>query len=91
MKYYITSGYLGKRLFRYDEGRGVVLQIVVESGEKRRGRPNMVGIYYIKENTLKGNYLWHCKVPASDGCVMPTTKKLFDYWFTQMLKQMITL
>ena len=54
----------GTRAFRWNTETGKVLQVVTEAGKLKKGRPNMVGAYYISEATLRG-YLWFLKNGAN--------------------------
>ena len=86
--YIVDSDYKGKRLFRWNRETGKVLQVVVRCGEKKKGKPNMIGVYYIKESTLRGNYLWKIHDPKYNNDTHRTTKKLFDYWFNQVVNKL---
>lgn len=88
--YIVDNDYKGKRLFRWNRETRKVLQVVVRQGAKKTGRPNMLGIYYINENTLRGNYLWTLNnvQVQQDGCIRETTKKLFDYWFNEVVNNL---
>ena len=86
--YMIDHPYKGKRLFKHDTWNNTVVQVVVNSGEKKKGRPNMKGIYRISENTLKGNYLW--KIHERQGLpIKRTTKKLFEYYAHKTLREIL--
>lgn len=93
IQFYITKGYLGKRVFRWDQETGNVIQIVVEPPEGKKGRPHMFGIYRVVESTFRGQYLWHFgkryqKHPKSLK-IRRTTEKIWNYYFdlvTEKLK-----
>ena len=88
IKYFITKGdQFGKRLFRWDQENNVVTQVVVECGEKKTGRPNMLGIYNVSEATLTGNYLWQLRNSKNPN-ISETTHRLFYYWFDQVVRRM---
>jgi hypothetical protein len=97
IKYYITKGYLGKRLFRWDQSSGTVIQIVVEPPVAKKGRPHMFGIYRIVESTFRGQYLWFhgkrfLKHPKA-MIVRRTTEKIWNHYFnivSEKLKNGIT-
>ena len=86
--YIIDNNYKGKRLFKHDTWNNTVLQVVVHTGEKKTGRPNMIGVYRISEATLKGNYLW--KVNDKLGLsIRYTTKKLFEYYVNKVIRKLL--
>lgn len=86
MRYFITSGYLGKRLFSWNQYTGDVISVVVVPPPKKKGRPYMRGIYRVSESTIRGNYLWHLK-DKRRTCVKETTEKLFNYYRNQLIEE----
>lgn len=86
--YILDDSEKGKRLFKHDSWNNTVIQVVVNSGKKKKGRPNMKGIYRISEVTLKGNYLW-----LADGNLglkmKKTTKKLFEMYAHKVLQELL--
>lgn len=92
MRYFITKGYLGKRLFRWNTETGKVLQVVIDTGKEKKGRAHCLGIYNVSEATLKGNYLWQLPIRNIQKCtnnnVMETTESLFNYWMEVAIKKL---
>lgn len=86
MKYFITSGYLGKRLFSWNQDTGNVITVVVVPPPKKKGRPYMRGIYRVCESSFRGTYLWHLK-NGKGGIMKETTEKLFNYWRDHVIEQ----
>jgi len=91
--YHIDNKHRGKRLFKHDTWNNTVLQVVVRMGEKKSGRPNMLGVYRIHEVTLKSNYLWTVKdengVKKYGLDVRYTTKKLFLYYLKLVISNLL--
>lgn len=93
IRYFITSGTWGKRLFKWYVDEGRVLQVVVEPGKERGGKLNCVGIYEITVNTLQSNYIWKLDKGGRMGpyrITKETTEKLFNHYrelVIQKLKQ----
>lgn len=57
--YYHFKGKLsGERYFKVDWERGVVRQIVLESGKAKKGRPHMKGIHELAISSFRGSYYW---------------------------------
>lgn len=72
----IRHKYKGHRLFKHDNEKNIVIQIVVDPGERKTGRPHMIGMYRISEVTFTANYRPYAK---------QTTQRLFLFYVDIML------
>lgn len=74
--YYMFKTQKNRRLFMWDRENNTVTQVVA-SVDKKKGRPNMLGVYRISEVSFRSNYYWYW---GRGNKLTATTKKLFDYW-----------
>ena len=72
--------YLGVKLFRFELNNPHVTQIVLFSGQEKKGKGHYVGIYLISKESFLANYLGY----YVDKC----TKVKFDKAFNEMVKHL---
>lgn len=59
--YHLVSDYLGERCFMVDWINNECVQVVINPGKKKKGRPHMEGVYKIAVSTFRGTYHWYYK------------------------------
>lgn len=74
-----VSDYRGNRYFKVDWINQKCTQIVIDSGEKKKGRPHLLGVYYISLTSFLGTYYWYFgKKSISNTNLLQTTKGQWD-------------
>jgi len=73
--------YKGVRYFEFDPQSEKVVQVVVNTGETKKGKTNLVGISYISRITFIANYL-------SMGYVEKCPKKVYRHNFDIVVKML---
>ncbi|HII94853.1 MAG TPA: hypothetical protein HA367_03845 [Candidatus Methanofastidiosum sp.] len=83
--YVIKSEYhanKGERYFKFDPAKNSVLQIIVSTGEKKTGRPNLKGTYLTSRMAFLGNYIQY-------DYVKPITEDAFYKQLDKMYKKLL--
>lgn len=73
--------YLGLRFFKWSIHSDTVIQIVKTSGEMKRGRGNLYGVYLISRQTLFSNYV-------ALAYAVPCSKREFQNAFKQVVENL---
>ncbi len=102
--YHFLHHYCGNRYFKVDREKKEVTQIIVDCGEKKRGRPYRFGVVKIQLSSFYGTYYWHygkekedylikyvgCKPENVRGVMKWTTENQFNKAFDLVTKSLIT-
>ncbi|KKN04614.1 hypothetical protein LCGC14_1095590 [marine sediment metagenome] len=89
VEYFIYDGFLnGKRLFKWDQVAGKVVQVVVRSPDQKKGRGHTFGIFELKESSFRSQWHWQFETQRNIR-LRHTTQKLFEYHANQVFNKMM--
>lgn len=75
----------GDRYFKVDWVNGTCIQVVVESGWAKKGRPHMLGIYKLALPSFRGTYYWYFgRKDTEYSKMLQTTENQFNRAFDKM-------
>jgi hypothetical protein len=57
--FHLISTELGERYFKVDWVDNKCVQVVLDSGKKKKGRPHMNGVYHLAVSTFRASYHWY--------------------------------
>lgn len=57
--YHLVSETMGNRYFKVDWTNNKCIQVVLTSGERKKGRPHCTGIYHLAISSFRGTYHWY--------------------------------
>lgn len=77
------------RYFKVDWINDRCTQVVLSSGEKKKGRPHMVGAYRIQMTSFRGTYHWYYGRPYKKDKTrcLATNKNQYDKALQRVLTQ----
>lgn len=88
--FHFVSENLGERYFKVDWVNNDCISVVIKSGEKKKGRPHMEGIYKLAVSTFRGTYHWYYGRKGLSGRtnLLLTTENQYNQAFDRAAKQL---
>lgn len=88
--FHFVSENRGNRYFRVDWINNRCVQVVVDSGEKKGGRPHMMGVYKLALPSFQGTYYWYLgRKDAIGSKLLITTEAQFDKAWQSVLRKLL--
>lgn len=75
--------FLGERYFKVDHDNKKVVNVCVDAGKVKKGRPYMYGVYIIAYSTFAGTYGWR-----KGKYLEPITEETFENKFTEVINKL---
>jgi len=88
--YHLVSNHRGNRYFKVDWLNNTCVQIVVTSGELKKGRHHNVGVYTLAMSSFRGTYYWFFakKKLSGNTKLLATTKNQYETAFYNMINKL---
>lgn len=88
--YHLVSTHRGNRYFKVDWLNNTCVQIVITSGELKKGRPHNVGVYTLAISSFRGAYYWffNTKKLSGNTKLLATTKNQYETAFNNIIQKL---
>lgn len=87
--FHLVSTERGDRYFKVDWVNGRCVQVVLDSGRHKKGRPHCTGIYNLAIASFRGSYHWFFgRKNLGNTQLLATTKNQFEKAFDKMVNNL---
>jgi hypothetical protein len=88
--YHLVSSEIGNKYFKVDWVNGKCVQIVLDSGKAKKGRPHCLGVYTLAISTFRGTYHWYYgrKGLSGNTHLLATSENQFNKAFEKCINDL---
>lgn len=88
--YHFVSATGANRYFKVDWLNDKCTQVVINAGEKKKGRPHCFGVSHLAMMSFRGNYYWYFgrKYDVNKSRCMVTTETQFKKAFIKVIQEL---
>lgn len=85
--FHLVSTEKGDRYFKVDWIKGTCVQVVLNGGKLKKGRPHCLGIYNLALSSFRGSYHWYFgrKQLSGNTNLLQTTENQFGKAFDECI------